>query len=424
MYAGLPQVEKEKVLKHTHALASKGYRVIGVASADCDGKLPLRQDDFDWTFQGLVGLYDPPKKDIKGALQQFYSAGIRVKLLTGDYLETAQNIAHQVDLRFGATAMSGDEVMALSKSDLQKAVQEVTIFARMYPDAKLRVIEALKAAGEIVAMTGDGVNDGPALKAANIGIAMGKRGTEIARQSADLILTDDNLQKVVEAIRHGRKIFHNLKKAVRYILSIHIPIIITASLPVVLGWKYPNIFTPIHIIFLELIMGPTCSIFFEREPIEKNILYQPPRERTAGLFKRAELLVSCLQGGIIAATLLLLYYQYMKQGFSLPYVRTLVFVTLIISNILLTFVTRSFTETVFKTIWYKNSLALPVVVLSVCFLAVILWVPFARNLFGLSMLRINDFFLCLAAALAAVLWFEVYKTFLPEHRPAKQAALI
>jgi P-type Ca2+ transporter type 2C len=302
-------------------------------------------------------------------------------------------------------------VMNISKSDLQKAVRPVTIFARMFPEAKLRVIEVLKEDGEIVAMTGDGVNDGPALKASNIGIALGKRGTEIARQSADLILTDDNLQKIVEAIRHGRKIFNNIKKAIRYILSIHIPIILTASLPVILGWRLPNIFTPIHVIFLELIMGPTCSIFFEREPVEKDLMQEPPRERTAGLFRRSEFLTSCLQGAVIATALLLLYHWYMNHHYQLSYVRTIVFVTLIISNILLTFVTRSFTETLQQTLRYKNSLALPIFIISTCFLAVILLVPFARNLFGLSPLHISDFWVCIAAALTAVLWFEVYKFF-------------
>ena len=218
--------------------------------------------------------------------------------------------------------------MKMNDEELNDAVKTTNIFARMFPDAKLKVIDALKANGEIVAMTGDGVNDGPALKSAHIGIAMGKKGTEIARQAADLILTDDNLQRMVTAIREGRKIFNNLKKAVRYIISIHIPIILIASLPLILGWAYPNIFTPIHVIFMELIMGPTCSIFFEKEPMEENLMQLSPRERNGGLFSREELFISVVQGIIIAAGCLGLYFYFMNSGASLEQVRTIVFTTL------------------------------------------------------------------------------------------------
>jgi P-type Ca2+ transporter type 2C len=409
----LTSEEQEKILNHTRAWASKGYRVIGVASAEHRSeRFPAHQDNFDWTFQGMLSLYDPPKKDIQNVLQQFFNAGISVKLLTGDYAETALNIAHQVGLTTDSNYMTGNEVMEVTKIDLQKKAQAVTVFARMYPDAKQRVIEALQANGEIVAMLGDGVNDGPALKAANIGIALGERGTEIARRSADLIITNDHLQNIVEAIRQGRSIYYNLKKAIRYILAIHIPIILTASLPVILGWRFPNIFTPIHVIFLELIMGPTCSIFFEREPAERNILLIPPRKHAAALFSRKEITLSCFQGIAVAATLLWLYYQYMNRNYPLPYVRTIVFTTLLISNILLTFATRSFSDTIQKTIRYKNNLTLPVITLSISSLCLILFVPFARNLFELALLRPKDLFVCFISAFAAVLWFELYKSVL------------
>jgi len=297
---------------------------------------------------------------------------------------------------------------------LMQTVKNINVFARMFPDAKLKVIEALKANGEIVAMTGDGVNDGPALKSANIGIAMGKKGTEIARDASDLILTDDKIEKLVTAIAEGRKIFDNLKKAVRYIIAIHIPIILIASLPVILGWAYPNIFTPIHIIFLELIMGPTCSIFFEREPSEKNLMIQPPRKRNGGLFSLEELSISVVQGLIIAGAVLLLYHFFMKSGSTLEETRTIVFTTIILSNVFLTFATRSFTRNIFYSSRYKNNLAPVLLVVSALFLVAIHFVPAIRNLFKLAAISNMQFWICFGVAFVSVMWYEVYKTNLPQ----------
>ncbi|HVT86627.1 MAG TPA: cation-translocating P-type ATPase [Chitinophagaceae bacterium] len=393
-------------------LASKGYRVLGVASAmHRDGELPLVQDAFNWKFEGLISLYDPPKKNIQKIFRQFYGAGINLKLVTGDYPETAVTIAEQTGMLQYQKYYTGNDVMQMKNEELKDAVRSVNLFARMFPEAKLKVIDALKANGEIVAMTGDGVNDGPALKSADIGIAMGKKGTEIARQASDLILTDDNIEKIPEAVLQGRKIFSNLKKAVRYIISIHIPIILTASLPLLFGWKYPNIFTPIHVIFLELIMGPTCSIFFEREPVEKDIMLLPPRDRTMGLFQNNELLVSILQGVIIAVGVLMLYYFYMKGNYTIEETRTIVFTTLVLSNIFLTFANRSFSENFTKTIFYKNNLAPWLLAISVFFLSLILFIPFFNQLFQLKRIATVDLWLCAGVAFVSVMWFELYKTF-------------
>lgn len=406
----LPEEEKERIAAYAKAIASRGNRVLGVAHAVHHERFfPKDQDDFNWLFDGLVSFYDPPKPFIKDLFNTFTSAGIGIKILTGDYSETALTIAHETGLRCKDQCLTGDDVLTLSDEELKQSLQQEQVFARMYPEAKTRVIEVLRKESYIVGMTGDGVNDGPALKAADIGIALGEKGTEVARQSADLIVTDDDLRKVAEAIRQGRKIFSNLKKAIRYIISIHIPIILTASLPVLLGWKYPNIFTPIHIIFLELIMGPTCSIFFEREPVEENIMRIPPRKRTSSFFQTRELLISALQGLVITAGVLGLYYTYMQSGHTVAEVRTMVFATLIISNIVLTFVNRSFTESVVKTIRFKNELALPVFIISVVFLLLILILPFARHLFQLALSTPSDFLVCAATALVSVLWFEVFK---------------
>ena len=402
--------DKTKITQHIKSLASKGYRVIGVASAlHTELQLPAMQDDFNWKFQGILAFYDPPKKNIPGVLKKFYDAKIDVKMITGDYAETAVNIAGQVGIFNHLKCITGEQVMSMKEDELLRVVKNTNVFARMFPDAKLKVIDALKANGEIVAMTGDGVNDGPALKSASIGIAMGQKGTEIARQAADLILTDDNLERMVTAISEGRKIFGNLKKAVRYIISIHIPIILTASLPVIFGWIYPNIFTPIHIIFLELIMGPTCSIFFEKEPVEENIMLQAPRERNGGIFTRGETLISVVQGIIIAAGAMILYYYFMKSGASLEETRTIVFTTLILSNVFLTFANRSFTKTIYYTSRYKNSLAPVILIISAFFLVSLHFIPFVRNLFQLATITQGQFWLCFGVSLACVMWFEMYK---------------
>jgi P-type Ca2+ transporter type 2C len=417
----LSREESNVVIEKTRILASKGHRVLAVASAiHTGGSLPQLQDDFNWKFEGLLSLYDPPKIYVKNVFKECYDAGIDVKLLTGDFPETAMSIADETGMNTEKNYVTGDEVMKTGEDKLYELIKEHHVFARMYPEAKLKAINALIREGNIVAMTGDGVNDGPALKAANIGIAMGKEGSEVARQSADLIITDDNLGKLTEAVKHGRTIFNNLKKAVRYIISIHIPIILTASLPLIFGWKYPNVFTPIHVIFLELIMGPTCSIFFEREPVEEDIMKTPPRSRTTGLFERSEFLISTVQGLVITGGILTLYYFFMRNGSSLQEVRTIVFTSLILSNIFLTFVNRSFTHTFFKTVQYKNNLVIPVLFFSIFFLAIIHAIPFIRQHFGMSLISAGDFSICILTALVSVGWFELYKANLPGIMPYSQ----
>ena len=400
-----------KVTKHINSQAEKGYRVIAVASAIHNKEdFPPRQDDFNWKFEGFICLYDPPKENIKEVIEDFYKAKIDIKLLTGDHPKTALNVAHLVGIHSHSKYLTGEQVMVMQDNELGEAVIQTNIFARMFPEAKLRVINSLKSNGQIVAMTGDGVNDAPALQSSHIGIAMGKKGTEIAKEAADLIITDDNLQKLVEAVRQGRRIFSNLKKAVRYIISIHIPIILTASLPIIFGWTYPNIFSPIHIIFLELIMGPTCSIFFEKEPAEENLMLRPPRKREAGLFERNELLISITQGLIITAGVLGLYYFAMNQGNNLEEVRTVVFTTLLFSNIFLTFANRSFTENIFTTIRYKNSLVPLILAASLLFISGIHLIGPVRNIFGMVPISFGSILICSAVAFVSVMWFEIYKT--------------
>ncbi|MBC8156523.1 MAG: HAD-IC family P-type ATPase, partial [Bacteroidetes bacterium] len=259
----------ERIRSVTKQLSEAGYRVLGVArGTNQPPGFPAQQDEFAWSFLGLVALENPPKSNAGAVIQAFTEAGIQVKMITGDYPETAQAIARQVGLPGADTLVTGQQVMAMDEPTLRHQAAQTAVFARMFPEAKLRVVEALKQNGEVVAMTGDGVNDGPALKAAHIGVAMGKRGTEVAKQAASLVLVNDDLSSMVDAIAQGRRIYQNLKKAVAYIVSIHIPIILTVAVPLLAGWKWENLFSPIHIIFLELVMGPTCSIAFENEPAE------------------------------------------------------------------------------------------------------------------------------------------------------------
>lgn len=354
-------IEEKKVIETAiRKLSAQGYRVLGVGRGLMDGnEFPPTQQEIQFSFAGLVAFYDPPKKNIKDVLEAFYKAGIVVKIITGDNPFTTQAIAKEIGFRNGNETISGDELLALPEKEFQDKIKHINIFSRMFPDAKLKIVNALKAEGEIVAMTGDGVNDGPALKAAHIGIAMGAKGTEIARDAASLVLVNDDLSKMVDAIAMGRRIYTNLKKAIQYIISIHIPIILTVFIPLAFGWIYPNIFSPVHIIFLELIMGPTCSIVYENEPIEKNTMLRPPRPLAATFFNWSELITSIFQGLVIAGGTLLIYQYAVNAGFSEQLTRTMVFSCLLTANIFLTLVNRSFYYPLWVTIRYKNRLMFP-----------------------------------------------------------------
>ncbi len=402
--------EKNEAEKIVQEMASSGYRILGVCSViNHSGPYPEKQDDFNWKFEGLIALYDPPKINVNDVFAKWYQAGINIKLLTGDFAETAINIAGRSGIDNYEKFITGEEVMQQNQTELAETVKNINIYTRMFPVAKLKVVDTLKKNEEIVAMTGDGVNDGPALKSAHIGIAMGNKGSEIAKEAADLIITDDNLEKITDAIEHGRKIYSNFKKAIRYIISIHIPIILTASLPLILGWKFSNIFTPIHIIFLELIMGPTCSIFYEREPVEPDIMNKPPRVRSRNIFSWKELFLSVIQGLVIALGLLAFYYYFMHHGYNVEYVRTVIFTTLVLSNISLTFVNRSFEETFRKTIHYKNSLVPYVLLISAIFLFSIYFIEPLQFLFQMTHISALHYSICIANSLFCTGWFELYK---------------
>ena len=400
----------DEIRRVARELSAQGYRVLGVARATSAGSdFPAAQDDFAWEFLGLIALENPPKTNAAAVIQAFLAAGIQVKMITGDFPETAQAIARQVGLPGADTLLTGQQVMDLPAAALQQQAAATAVFARMFPEAKLKVVEALKATGEVVAMTGDGVNDGPALKAAHIGVAMGRRGTEVARQAASLVLIDDDLTGMVTAIAQGRRIYQNFKKAVFYVVSIHIPIVLTVAVPLLAGWSLANLFSPVHIIFLELVMGPTCSIAFENEPAEAGQMRQPPRPLTATFLAGAELGRSIAQGLGIAGAVLGVYYVAMRQGQGVAEVRTLAFATLVLSNIFLTLSNRSFTQSVFQTLRVPNRILWLMLGLTLALLLTTLLMPAAQRLFGFVPVPLAGLGWCTLAALVGVGWVEGYK---------------
>lgn len=391
-------------------LGKDGYRLLAVGQADFSGKeYPEKQQQFTFNFKGVVAFYDPPKENILQVLQDFDKAGIKVKLITGDNQATAIAIAKQINFIGSENSMSGDELMQLTDLELKEKVKTINIYSRMFPEAKLRIVNALKNNNEVVAMTGDGVNDGPALKASHIGIAMGKKGTEIAKQAASLILVDDDLSKMVDAIAMGRRIYTNLKKAIQYIISIHIPIILTVFIPLALRWIYPNIFSPSHVILLELIMGPTCSIIFENEPMEQNLMLKKPRPFTTTFFKFKELATSVIQGLIITVGALSVYQYAITQDYAEPITRTMVFMVLIFANIFLTLVNRSFYYSIFTTLTYKNRLVPLIIGITLLLSSLLLYLPWLTHFFEFKGLTIVQLGISLVVGGCSVLWYELVK---------------
>ncbi|WP_430425021.1 cation-translocating P-type ATPase [Maribacter litoralis] len=408
--ANLTTSEIEMIQNTLTELGKDGFRMLAVGMAIFEGEnYPKEQQDFKFDFKGIIAFYDPPKDNIIQVLKDFDSAGIQVKLVTGDNANTAMAIAKQINFKGYEKCISGDELMQLSDTELQEKVKHIKVFSRMFPDAKLRIVNALKKNNEVVAMTGDGVNDGPALKASHIGIAMGKKGTEIAKQAASLILVDDDLSRMVDAVAMGRKIYTNLKKAIQYIISIHIPIILTVFIPLALRWIYPNIFSPSHVIILELIMGPTCSIIFENEPMEKNLMIKKPRPFSTTFFNYKELTTSVIQGIIITVGALTAYQYSVSSSFSENTTRTMVFMVLIVANIFLTLVNRSFYYSIFTTLKYKNNLVPLIIGLTIILSLAIIYIPVLANFFEFESLTLSQLGLTILIGAISVLWYEFVK---------------
>ncbi len=389
------------------AMAQDGLRVLGVARSRFQQReLPTQQHDFAFEFLGLLGLADPVRPAVPQAIRECHEAGIRVVMITGDYPGTALNIAKQAGLPAGRV-MTGPELDELTDAMLQYQIRKVNIFARVVPEQKLRIVQALKANGEVVAMTGDGVNDAPALKAAHIGIAMGGRGTDVARECASLVLLDDDFSSIVQAVRLGRRIFDNIRKAIAYIFAIHVPIAGMSLIPVLFNW--PLVLMPVHILFLELIIDPACSTIFEAEREEADVMRRLPRDRKEPLFSRGHVVYSVLQGVMVLAVVLAVFEAARWRGLSEAEARAQCYVTLIIANLGLILTNRSRTRTIIATLKTPNRALWLVLGGATVFLGLVLTVPFLREVFRFAALSPLDLAMCLATGVFSILGFEVVK---------------
>ena len=405
----LNDARKKELQAKTEELAGEGLRVIGVAKAHINTSgLPDIQHDFIFEFMGLIGLADPIRENVKKAVAECYQAGIRVIMITGDYPVTASHIAKEIGLKNHQTCITGQELQAMTESDLCLKIKDTNVFARVVPEQKLKIVEALKKNKEIVAMTGDGVNDAPALKSAHIGIAMGQKGTDVAREASSLVLMDDDFSSIVEAIKTGRRIFDNLQKAFGYIFAIHVPIAGLSLIPILLG-NFPLILWPVHIVFLELIIDPACSIIFEAEKPEENIMNRPPKGLSDSFFGGRKILFCCIQGLAILIITLSVYFLGLHLGFKEGEVRAMAFISLIVSNIAVIMTNRSWIDNIFKIILTPNKAVLWVAGGAIFFLALILNIPFFLDLFQFQRLSLVNILICSAAGLASIIWFEIFK---------------
>jgi P-type Ca2+ transporter type 2C len=390
-------------------MASRGLRVLGVARSKVEKEvLPDIQHDFEFEFIGLIGLADPIRPEVKEAVAECYKAGIRVIMITGDYPVTAQNIGREIGLKNYDCCITGPELQLMSEEDLLRRMDEVTIFARVVPEQKLKIVNALKQKGEVVAMTGDGVNDAPALKAAHIGIAMGERGTDVAREASSLVLTDDNFSSIVGAVRLGRRIFDNMQKAFGYVFAIHVPVAGLSLIPIFFAGA-PLLLFPVHVVFMELIIDPACSVIFEAEKEEKNVMNRPPRGLGQKFFGSGKIFMSCMQGVSILLMVLGVYFVGLKMGLSAEVVRAMSFVTLIVSNVLAILTNRSWENTIFKIIATPNTSVKWIVGGTILFLAAVLFVPFLQSLFQFAPLSGLQILVSAGVACLSIVWFEIYK---------------
>ena len=390
------------------SLASEGLRVLGVARAEiAPAALPDNHADLRLQLVGLVALEDPVRKDVPPAVAECRTAGIRVVMITGDYPATAQSIARQAGLERPEAVMTGEELERLSAEDLAARIEDVHVFARVVPEQKLRIVTALKARGEVVAMTGDGVNDAPALKAAHIGIAMGGRGTDVAREAASLVLLDDNFASIVAAVRLGRRIYDNIRKAIGFTLAVHVPIAGLSMFPVFFA-DWPLLLLPVHIVFLELIIDPACSLVFEAEAAEPNVMRRPPRSPKARLFSRQMVGFAVMQG-LSALAVCLAIFVVTRGSHGTNASRALVFASLVVSLVVIILINRSWTRTAARMFREPNATVWWVIGGAIGFLGVVLLVPAIQRLFQFAPLHGTDLALSALGGAACLIWFDLLK---------------
>lgn len=405
--------QMQSITVQMEKMAKQGIRVLAVAEQRFENAddTPQNLTDCSLHFLGLVGLIDPPRPDIDKQISKCTKAGIRVVMITGDNGTTAASIAEKIGIPNAQNFLCGHDIDSMSDEELREAVKNTNIFARVVPEHKMRIVKALKDNGEITAMTGDGVNDAPALKYADIGIAMGQRGSEVSKEAADLILMDDNFSTIVDTIQDGRRIYDNIRKAVSYIFAIHIPIALAALLVPLLGISPENaLLLPAHIVLLELLIDPTCSVVLERQPCEKNILSRPPRNPKENLLNFSVLGKGVIQGLVIGMATFGVYAWTLSQTGNAPIARAMGLSLLILSNLFLVFVNSSEYDSVFYSIYHlrHEKIMWSAAILTLMLVALIIYSPLS-SFFMLSALSPVQLISVLGLAIVSVGWYEIVK---------------
>ena len=412
----LTDVQLKQIENKINEMSREGLRVIAVGTMKPKSESDIPNDIIDCklTFLGLIGLADPPRESVKEDIKQCIKAGVRVVMITGDNGITASAIAKRIGMENSDKIITGDELNNMSESELRERVHDVNIFSRVLPEHKMRIVKAFKENGEVVAMTGDGVNDASALKYADIGIAMGKRGSEVAREAADLILMDDNFSTIVHTIEDGRRIYDNIKKAIGYVFTIHIPIAFASLLTPLLNINPASLLLlPVHVVILELIIDPTCSIVLERQPAESNIMYRKPRNPKEKILTTGVLTKIILQGLAIFAASFGTYFMFInQQPENAQLARTMGLCIIMIANLFLVQVNSSNYDNAYKSMKYliKDKVMWVVMVGTVAGLLLMLYTPLNRIL-NLAPLSLAQFFIAVGIAAISVLWYEIVKIF-------------
>ena len=399
---------KEKFENIVKSYTNLGYRVLAIAKKIDINEIPKKLSENKLDFVGFISLVDPPRIGVKESIKSCYNAGVRVIMITGDNGDTARGIANQIGMEHYENVITGIELEKMSDDELQERVKNTNIFARVFPNHKMRIVEALQKNNEVVAMTGDGVNDATALKKAEIGIAMGKRGTNVAKEASDMILMDDNFNTIVDAIKNGRTIYNNIKKAISYILVIHIPIALASLLTPL--FKLPTLLLPIHIVLLELIIDPTSSIIFQRLKADNNIMKEKPRKLNEPIINRNTVIKNIFQGLFIFLAFFGSYYYLIKNGYNQSLASTFAFTVLVLANIFVVYVLQSndcaiknfINDLKDRTIFLINTIIIIILLL-------IIYIPFLNNIVGTSKLSFDKLLVTIVIALISTISFDIFK---------------
>jgi Ca2+-transporting ATPase len=401
-------LKRSEISQAAELMASQGYRVLGVAKAtQTKQDLGEQLEQFEFEFVGLLAYSDPLKAGVTEAVTQCHEAGIKVMMITGDYPATALSIAREIGLENTTEVLTGEQLASMDDQQLALNLGKVRVLARMVPEQKLRVVKALRSMGEVVAMTGDGVNDAPALKASHIGIAMGGRGTDVAREASALVLLNDDFTSIVGAIGLGRRIYDNIQKAISYIIAIHIPIVGLTLVPLLMGM--PPILWPVHLAFLELIIDPVCSIAFEAEPAEASIMQRPPRPTRARLFGRSVLTAGMMEGVLVLLAVFIVYITVGKMGVIPDHARAVAFATLIFANIGLILTLRSRTEPAWQFLKRRNPTLGWIGLALMAMSGLVLYTPKLIDIFHFAPPHFGDLLASAAAAVLSLIGFEIFK---------------